>query len=247
GEPTTDPAYRLPAFWIDDAQRERAREIGCTVVDAATVFMTHFTELVRRHAAELLTREDTERLLEHVRQSQPALVNELLPTMLSTGEVQQVLQSLLREKVSIRPLPLILEVLADAARESRDVDVLTARVRQRLGNAICEGLLDPDGTLNVMTLDMAVEQTLYDGLRQGEDGQAAISLDPRFTERLIQQLMGQSERMAGANRMPVLLCAPECRTQVRRLVERMLPHLHVLAMTEVPSDVSLKSFAIVSC
>ncbi|MCD2476088.1 flagellar biosynthesis protein FlhA, partial [Staphylococcus aureus] len=94
-----------------------------------------------------------------------------------------------------RPLPLILEVLADAARDNRDVDALTARVRQRLGNAICEGLLDPDGTLNVMTLDVAVEQTLYDGLRQVEDGQAgAISLDPRFAERLIQQLIGQSER-----------------------------------------------------
>ncbi|WP_028499084.1 flagellar biosynthesis protein FlhA [Microvirgula aerodenitrificans] len=248
GEATTDPAYRLPAFWIDDAQRERARGLNYTVVDAATVFMTHFTELVRRYAAELLTREETERLLEHVRKSQPALVNELLPTVLSAGDVQRVLQSLLREKVSIRPLPLILEVLTDAARDSHDVDALTARVRQRLGNAICEGLLDPDGTLNVMTLDVAVEQTLYDGLRQVEDGQAgAISLDPRFAERLIQQLIGQSERMAGSNRMPVLLCAPECRVQVRRLAERMLPHLHVLAMTEVPSGVNLKSFAVVSC
>ncbi|NHR04889.1 flagellar biosynthesis protein FlhA [Chromobacterium haemolyticum] len=246
GTPTTDPAYNLPAIWIQDAQRPRARELGYTVVDAATVFMTHFSEIVKRHSADLLTREEVERLAQHLRQTQASLLDELLPNVMTLSEIQKVLQALLQEKVSIRRMDTILEVLVDAARASKDVDELTTRVRQRLGSVICAPLLDGDGALHVITLDGGIEQTLYDGLRRSEGGAASLALDPRFAEQLLKKMLAESERMAGANHMPVLLCAPEVRANLRKLTARMMPHLHVLALNEVPPGVGLKAFAAVT-
>ncbi|MDF0606916.1 flagellar biosynthesis protein FlhA [Neisseriaceae bacterium TC5R-5] len=244
GIATTDPAYHLPALWVDEPNRRQAREAGYTVVDATTVFMTHFSELVKRQAAQLLTREETERLLQHARQQQAGLLEELVPNVLSLSEVQKVLQCLLREKVTIRQLAVVLEVLVDAGRVSKDPEALAEKVRQRLGAAICQDLLDGDGHLNVVTLESAVEQTLYSSLRPGEAG-ASIALDPRFTEQLLQQLLQQSQKLSEQNLMPVVLCAPELRLHLRKLTERLLPHLQVVALTEVPPDVGLKSFAVV--
>ncbi|WP_046156416.1 flagellar biosynthesis protein FlhA [Chromobacterium vaccinii] len=246
GKPTTDPAYNLPAIWIQDAQRSRARESGYTVVDAATVFMTHFSEIVKRQSAALLTRDEVERLVRHLRQSQESLVDELVPNVMTLSDIQKVLQALLQEKVSIRRLDTILEVLVDAGRAGKDVDELTSRVRQRLGNVICAPLVDGDGALHVITLDGGIEQTLYDGLRRSESGASSLALDPRFAEQLLKKMLAESEKMAGANRMPVVLCAPEVRANLRKLTERMIPHLHVLALSEVPPGVGLKSFAAVT-
>ncbi|OHX12075.1 flagellar biosynthesis protein FlhA [Chromobacterium sphagni] len=246
GIATTDPAYNLPAIWIQDAQRARARESGYTVVDATTVFMTHFSELIKRQSAALLTRDEVERLVQHVRQIQGSLVDELVPNVMTLSDIQKVLQALLREKVSIRHLESIFEVLVDAGRGNKDIDELTTRVRQRLGNVICESLLDREGALHVITLDAGIEQTLYDGLRRAESGATSIALDPRFAEQLLRKMLAESEKMAGANHMPVLLCAPEVRANLRKLTERMIPHLHVLALNEVPSGVNLKSFAAVT-
>jgi flagellar biosynthesis protein FlhA len=246
GIATTDPAYHLPAIWIQESQRIRAREAGYTVVDASTVFMTHFTEQIKRHAASLLTRDEVESLLAHLRQQHAGLVDELVPNVMTTGELQKVLQGLLREKVPIRNLALICEVLVDAARSSKDPDMLNARVRSRLGHVICETLLDREGALHVMTLDAALEQTLYDGLRQGEGGSGSLVLEPRLAEKILKKMLLESERMAGSNHMPVILCAPEVRASLRKLTERMIPHLHVLALTEVPAEISLKSFAVLA-
>ncbi|HRI55570.1 MAG TPA: flagellar biosynthesis protein FlhA [Anaerolineae bacterium] len=242
GVVTRDPTYGLPALWIELEQRPAAAAARFTLVDAQTVLMTHLTEVLRRESATLLTREGTERLLARVRQSQPTLVEELIPTVLTVTDVQRVLQGLLREKVSIRHIEAILETLADAGRVSKDSTFLVERVRLRLGRAICQVLMGDAGVLQVLTLDPNVEGDLLQSVRAAEGAQA---LDPRVTSQVMTKLAQQSERMMKGNLPPVLLCAPELRRHLRALSERVVPHLRVLAMTEVPQNIELKSFGVV--
>lgn len=243
GEVTRDPSYGLPAVWISPQHRETAQAARYTLVDAETVLLTHITEVLRRESATLLTRAETERLLQRVRQSQPTLVEELVPTQLSVSDIQRVLQALLREKVSIRNLEAILEALSDAARIGKDTGTLCERVRQRLGAAICQGLVGEGTALQVLTLDPLIEAQLLGALRAA-DG-AAAALDPALTERLLGRLAAAAERMMKSNTLPVLLCAPDLRRQLRLMTERVLPHLRVLSMAEVPNTIDLKSFAVV--
>ncbi len=245
GIETTDPAYHLPALWIEDGVRMQAREAGYTVVDPMTVLMTHLSELAKRHAAQLLSRDETERLVKSLRVHQSGLVDDLLPNVMTLSEVQKVLQNLLREKVSIRHLSAVFEVLVDLGRHIKQPEPLTEGVRQRLGTAICQPLMDKEGCLHVLTLDGSVEQTLYSSLRQ-QDSQVSMVLDPRFAEQMLQKLLIHSEKMASVSLMPIVLCAPELRVHLRKLTERLMPHLNVLAMTEVPADVDLKSFGVVT-
>jgi len=245
GEVTRDPTYGLPALWIEPSQREAAMAARYTLVDSQTVLMTHLTEVLRRESATLLTRAETERLLARVRQSQPTLVEELIPTVLSASDVQRVLQNLLREKVSIRHIEAILETLADAGRSSKDAAWLTERVRQRLGQAICQQLIGDAGTLHVMTLDPSLESQFMHSMRSVEAGQPLV-IDPKVAEQFMSKLVMQAERMMKGNLLPVLLCSPELRRHLRTLSERVLPHLRVLAMTEVPQTIELKSYGVVS-
>ncbi len=244
GEQTKDPTYGLPALWIEESQRAAALQAKFTLVDVPTVFMTHLTEVLRRESATLLTRAEVERLLARVRQTQPGLVEELIPTVLATSDVQKVMQNLLKEKVSIRHIEAILEALADAGRGTREAGVLTEAVRQRLGHAICQGLLGDAASLQVLTLDPAVESQFLQSI-QGASGSQPLVLDPRVTEQLLKRLVQQAERMMRSNLLPVLLCAPELRRHMRALCERVMPHLRVLSMSEVPQTVELKSFGVV--
>ncbi|MDB5897720.1 MAG: flagellar biosynthesis protein FlhA [Ramlibacter sp.] len=248
GEVTKDPTYGLPAVWISPAQREQATAAHYTLVDAPTVLMTHLSEVLRREAASLLTRPELEKLLARVRQSQPVLVEELIPVVLSAADVQKVLQNLLREKVSIRHIEAILETLADAGRGSKDATQLTEAVRQRLGAAICQGLAGPTAALHVLTLDPAIESRLLQNLqaarREGATG--GVVLEPRLLEKFLLQLMQHAEKMMKSNLLPVLLCAPELRRHLRTLSERGLPHLRILSMAEIPHAIELKSFGTVT-
>lgn len=244
GEVTRDPTYGLPALWIGLHQREAAIAARYTLVDAPTVLMTHLTEVLRRESATLLTRQEVDRLLNRVRQSQPSLVEELIPTVLGLTDVQRVLQNLLREKVSIRHIEAILETLSDAGRVSKDPGYLTERVRLRLGHAICQQLLGEASALQVMTLDPAVELQFMTSVRQAEPGQPLV-IDPRLAEQFMGRLVTVSERMMKNNLLPVLLCAPDLRRHLRSLSERVLPHLRILSMTEVPQSIELKSYAVV--
>lgn len=246
GEPTRDPTYGLPALWIQEHQREQAAAAKYTLVDAQTVFMTHLNEVLRRESARLLSRAETDKLLARVRQTQPSLVEELVPTVLAVSDIQKVLQNLLREKVSIRHIEAILETLADAGRNSKDVAYLTELVRQRLGQAICQELLGSASFLQVMTIDPMVEARLLQGIVAPAAGMQPVPLDPKLTEQFVAKLSQQAERMMKQNLLPVLLCAPELRRHVRTLSERMMPHLRVLAMTEVPQSIELRSYGIVS-
>ncbi len=247
GEPTRDPTYGLPALWIEESQREAASTAKYTLVDASTVFMTHLTEMLRRESATLLTRAEVDRLLARVRQNQPGLVEELIPTVLSASDVQKVLQNLLKEKVSIRHVEAILETLADAGRTTREASQLTEIVRQRLGHAICQGLLGEATSLQVLTLDPAIESQFLQSIHVATEsgGAQPFVLDPRLTEQLMKRLVQQAERMMKSNLLPVLLCAPELRRHVRSLSERVMPHLRVLSMSEVPHTIELKSFSVV--
>ncbi len=252
GEVTKDPTYGLPAIWIDDTQRDAAIAGKFTLVDGATVFMTHLTEILRRESATLLTRSETDRILTRVRENQASLVEELIPTVLSVSDVQRVLQSLLREKVSIRNIDAILETLADAGRATKDVGHLTEMVRQRLGNAICQGLLGESNSLHVITLDPTIESQFMQSVQvmrqESMQTQSArpFVLDPKLAEQFISRLVQQSERMMKNNMLPVLLCSPDLRRHIRALSERVVPHLRVLSMSEIPQTIELKSFGMVS-
>jgi flagellar biosynthesis protein FlhA len=243
GDPTRDPTYGLPALWVGPEQRDAAQAARYTLVDADTVFLTHLCETLRRYSPALLTRAETDKLLARVRQAQPGLVEELVPVVLCAGDVQKVLQGLLREKVSIRHLEAIVETLADAGRSTKDTGLLVEAVRQRLGAAICQSLAGEAQALHVLTLDPGMEARLLRELQARREGNPPADgvLEPKVLERFLQQLVQQAERMMKSNLLPVLLCAPELRRHVRLLSERALPHLRVLSLAEVPQAVELKS------
>lgn len=248
GEPTRDPTYGLPALWIEPDQREAAAAARYTLVDAPTVFLTQLTEVLRRESATLLTRTETEKMLARVRQTHAPLLEELIPVVLSVGDVQKVLQNLLREKVSIRHMEAILETLADTGRATKDAGHLTEAVRQRLGHAICQSLAGDSSALHVLTLDPAMEsrflQSLHASQREGANG--PFVLEPKLVEKFLLHLMQQAEKMMKNNLLPVLLCAPELRRHVRSLCERGLPHLRVLSMAEVPHAIELRAYGTVT-
>jgi flagellar biosynthesis protein FlhA len=240
GYETREPTYGLPAVWIADADKDAARAARFTLVDPATVFITHFSETLRGRCADLLTRAETDKLLARVREAQPGLVEEVVPTTLSVVDIQKVLQNLLREKVSILHMEAIVETLADVGRSTKDTAQLTEAVRQRLSAAICQQLMGDAQALQVLTVDPALEAQLRAALvAGGVNGQA---LSPRVIEQLLARVAGQAEQMMRKNLLPVLLCAQDLRRHVRQLCERAVPHLRVLAVTEVPNHIPLKAF-----
>ncbi|WP_172200425.1 flagellar biosynthesis protein FlhA [Niveibacterium sp. COAC-50] len=244
GIATRDPSYNLPALWIEDAQQVAARAARYTLVDPATVLFTHLCEVVRQQSASLLTRSETDRLLGRVRSASPGLVEELVPTVLTVSDVQKVLQNLLREKVAIRNVEAILEALVDAARQSKDSGTLTEAVRQRLGTTICNALSSDHKTLHVITVDPAIERLLVPG---GHDAALpAVASDPRAAESFLLKLAGQAERMMKSSLLPVVLCSPDARRQIRALCERATPHVRVLSVAEIPPHYELRAFSTVS-
>ena len=240
-----DPTYGLPAIWILDDQRRRARDAGYTVVDPTTVMLTHLTEIIKHHSPNLFTRAETERIVNKVRERHASLIEELIPKVLSLGEVQKVLQNLLREKVSIRHLEAILEVLADFGGRNKDPEYLTEQVRQRLGASICQSLATSEGELHVLMLDPSVEQAISGSIRAIEE-KATLALEPKLAEQLLRRLATEVERMMSSNLMPVLLCSPTLRRHLRRFTERAMPQVAVLSLAEVPNNVNLKSFGMIS-
>jgi flagellar biosynthesis protein FlhA len=245
GLPTREPAFGLDALWITSHERERAQIAGYTVVDAATVIVTHLTEVIRRNAHELLGRQEVQQLLDHVAKSQPKLVEELVPQLISVGGVQRVLQNLLREGVSVRDLVTILETLADHAARTKDPDFLTEQVRQALGRSITRRFAGADGTLVILTLAADVERLLIEALHRGDDG-VALALEPALAQRLITRLGGWMERFARQQVSPLLLCSASIRAHVRRLVERVLPNLAVIAPEEIAANVRIRSIGVVT-
>lgn len=242
GLETRDPSYGMPAVWIETEQKQEAQALGYSVIDPATVFLTHLFEALKQHAASLLSRNETEKLLKRIRDAQPGLIEEIVPTVLSIGDIQKVLQNLLREKVSIRNLDIIIEVIADQARISKDGVYLTEMVRQKLGPIICQGISKDGKSLDVLTLAPEVEQNLAATIRAMETGEAS-PVEPRYTEKLVMQIAQYAEKMIKAGTAPVVLCAPELRRHIKLLSERMVPQLRVVSLAEVPNHIDVRAYA----
>ncbi len=245
GMETVEPAFGLPAIWISDMQQAEAEMNGYTVVDPLTVTITHLTELIRKHAPEILTRQDTQTLIDAVKEQSPSVVDELIPGMLTTGDVQKVLQNLLAERVSVKDLASVLEALSDAARMTRDIDLLSDYVRQALARQITKQYQGPDGTVHVFTLDPSIEQAMADGLRQTDVGTQLV-LDPMTVHRVLESTRLQVERMGALGHQPVALCSPRIRIHFRRLAERMVPSLAVLSYNELASGAKLETVGMVT-
>jgi flagellar biosynthesis protein FlhA len=245
GLPAVEPAFGLPARWIVPEAREHAESVGYTVVDPTSVITTHLSEVIRQHAPSILNRQDVQSLLDGVKAEHPALVGELVPELLSVGEIQKVLQHLLAERISIRDLVTILESLADTARSTRDPDQLGERVRQALGRAISRQNIGPDGRLAVLTLAPGWQQSLADALQTTDSGSSVLLMDAPGGNKLIQALSKEMERVASLGHNPILLCPARLRLALRRFTERSLNPLTILAYSEVAPQVEVTTLGVV--
>jgi flagellar biosynthesis protein FlhA len=245
GLPAVEPAFGLPARWIVPETREHAESLGYTVVDPTSVITTHLSEIIRQHAPSIISRQDVQALLDGVKGEHPALVGELVPELLSIGEVQKVLQHLLAERVSIRDLVTILESLADTARSTRDPDHLGERVRQALGRAISRQNLGMDGRLSVLTLSPGWQQSLAGALQTTDSGSSVLLMDAPSGNKLIQALSKEMERVASLGHNPILLCPARLRLALRRFTERSLNSLTVLSYSEVAPQLEVTTLGVV--
>jgi flagellar biosynthesis protein FlhA len=246
GIPTTEPAFGLPAVWIHQSLHAEAEALGYTVVDGESVIVTHLTETIRSNAAHLLTRQDVRLLLDQLKTSNEAVVNEVIPDVLTLGEVQRVLQGLLGEGVSIRDLGAIVEAVGDKARLTRDPSLLAEYARQALGRAITAPYLDENRTLHAITLDPTVEHEVVTAITQTTEGEY-LAMEPARAQAVLTALRAQSDEATSRGGMrPVLLCSARIRRHLRRLVEQTLPHLAVCSYNEITSGISVETIGVVS-
>lgn len=245
GIETIEPSFGLPAKWISEDTKNTAETFGFTVVDPPSVVSTHITEAIRANAHELLGREETKQLIDHLKESYPILVEEVTPSPLTIGEVQKVLGKLLKESVSIRNLPVIFETLADYGRISSDTEVLAEYVRQALARQITNQYMQGDNTLKVMTLSGKVEKLIADGIQQTEHGQF-LSMDPEHSQAILESIAKQVEQMGMMNQQAIVLCSPGVRMFVRQMTERYFPQVPVLSYNELEANVELQSVGVVT-
>lgn len=244
GIDTIEPAFGLPAKWIKSDLREKAELLGYTVVDPSSVISTHLTEVVKKHSYELLSREDVKQLIDNVKDTSPALIDELIPSLMGLGEIQKVLSNLLKEGISIRNLVTIFEALADHARSTRDVNVLTEYVRQRLSRQISKQYF-PFGEAKVVTLDQELENMLMEAIEQNENG-TYLSIDPMTTQTLLAQLTEEIKKLLTMGEQAIVVTAPIVRFYFKRISEQTIPELVVLSYNEIESNVELQSAGMVS-
>jgi len=243
-ERTTEPAFGLPAYWITESQRAQAELLNYTVVEASSVMATHLTEVIKSHAHELLTRQEVKNLLENLKQRSPALVEEVVPTLVKPGELQKVLQNLLRERVPVRDLETILETLGDFASRTKDLDVLSEYVRNALARTICRQYVDEQDRLLCLTLDPALEDLINGHIERSERG-ISNSMPPRTVQQIVRQIADKAAELSQSGRPAVILCSPQVRQALRRMIESTLPHTAVLAYNEVVPEVTVEAVAMV--
>ena len=245
GIPTFEPSFHLPAIWITESQRERAESLGYTVVDPPSIIATHLTEIIRQHIAELLTRQDVQNLVNNVKENHPSLVEELLPKLLGLGEIQKVLQNLLKEGISIRDLLSIMETLADYAPTTRDTDILTEYVRQSLKRAISTKFFMSHEATSVVTLDPKIEQEIMGSVKQTESG-AFLNLDPARARAIIDSVGAEMQKLENLGKAPIIITSPIVRIYFKRLTEEYYRDLVVVSYNEVESNVELQSVGMVT-
>mgnify|MGYP000628876361 FL=1 len=245
GIPTFEPSYHLPAIWITEAQRERAESLGYTVVDPPSIIATHLMEVITQNIHELLTRQDVQNLIDNVKDANETLVSELVPKMLSVGEIQKVLQNLLQEGISIRDLITIFETLADYAPTTHDTDILTEYVRQSLKRAISNKYFANKDMTSVITLDPKVEQEIMNSVKQTEQG-AYLALDPEYSAKIMESLQEQTSKLEELGHTPIIITSPIVRMYFKHLTMEQFKSLQVLSYNEIDSDVELQSVGMVT-
>src|SRR5436190_2179700 len=245
GIPTVEPAFGLPAVWIDENHRAEAEALGYTVVDAESMIVTHLTETIRRHVDELVTRQETKKLIEALKEQNAAAVEEVVPEKLGVGEVQRVLQHLLRENVSIRDLGTILESIGDRAASTRDPAILAEYARQALARSITLNYLDASKSLQAISLDPNLEQEIAESVTQTRDGEY-LAMDPARAQTVVRLLTGEVEQATGMGLRPVLLCSGRIRRHLRRLIEQALPQLPVVSYNEILPGIRVESTGVVA-
>lgn len=243
GIATIEPAFGLPAIWIQEGQRDRAEMLGYTVVDPPSIIATHLTEVIKKHSYELLGRQEVQTLVDNLKQSYPAIVDELVPKLMSIGEIQKVLANLLKESVSIRDMVTIMETLADYSPMTHDVDMLTEYVRQALGRSISQKFFI--GNSNVITIDPKVEQMIMDNVQKTEFG-SYLALDPSVTNIIINNLSKNIQRLVQLGNQPIVLASPIVRLYFKRLTENVIPGLVVLSYNEIDPGVEIQSVGTVT-
>lgn len=245
GIDTKEPAFGLPAKWISEDKKEDAELFGYTVVDPPSVVSTHLTEEMKRHAHELLGRQETKELIDHLREEYDILVDEVTPDPLSVGDIQKVLAKLLRENISVRNLPIIFETLADFSKMTNDTDLLAEYVRQSLSVQITKQYVDDNDLLRVITASPELENTIATNIQQTEHGNY-LALDPQMQEKIIQNMYREIEKASLQNEHVVVLCSPTIRMYVKQLLERNLPHVAVLSYNELEPNVQVQSIGVVN-
>ncbi len=245
GIPTFEPSFHLPAIWITESQRERAESFGYTVVDPPSIIATHLTEVIREHIAELLTRQDIQNLVNNLKDNNQALVEELVPKLMSLGEIEKVLQNLLKEGISIRDLVTIFETLADYAPTTHDTDILTEYVRQSLKRAISGKYFSAGETTSVVTLDPKLEQDIMGSVKQTETG-AYLTLDPDRTKAILKSVGSETKKLEDAGKNPIIMTSPTVRMYFKRMTEDYFRDLIVISYNEVESNIELQSVGMVT-
>jgi flagellar biosynthesis protein FlhA len=244
GIPTVEPVFQLPATWVTDVERKSAEVAGYTVVDAVSVMVTHLSETVRRHCHEILTRQDVQALLDNLKLTNPAVVNELIPAQLTVGQVQRILQNLLAEGIAIRNLAGILEKVSDYASITKNPDELSEHARRALGPQITKPYQQDNGGLRAITIDPRLEQQLTQGVRQSAS-EVALIIEPRMARHVMETLSKIIQQMLSAGHPPVILCAPQLRLAFRRFFENTFSDLAVLSYSEVPARVQVQNAAVI--
>jgi flagellar biosynthesis protein FlhA len=240
GIETKEPAFNIPACWIPEARKEEAKLSGYTVVDDATIMATHLTEVLRKHASELLGRQEVQNLLDNLSKSYPKAVEELVPNLLPLGAVQKVLQNLLEERISIRDLLTIVETLADCAPLTKDPDLLTEYVRNKMSRSIISPHIGEDGYLKLITMSQDVEDILLKGIQKTEHG-SYLSVDPNIADSIISSIKREAEKAMSKNIQPILLTTPLIRRHLRKMVEYFVPSLMVLSQSELLNDIGFRA------
>ena len=246
GIPTVEPVFQLPATWVTSVERKSAEVAGYTVVDAPSVLVTHLSETVRRHCHEILTRQDVQLLLDNLKQTNPAVVNELIPAQLSVGQVQRILQNLLAEGLSIRNFAGILEKVGDYAACTKNPDELSEYARRALGSQLTKAFQTENGGLRAITIDPRLEQQLTQGVRQSPT-EVALVIEPKLARHVIDALSKFVQQMLSAGHPPVVLCAPQLRLAFRRFFENTFSDLAVLSYSEIPARVQVQNAAVIPC
>jgi flagellar biosynthesis protein FlhA len=244
GTPTLEPAFGLEARWIKPGERERAQLAGYTVVDPTTVLATHVSEIIKSHAHELLGRQETKSLLDTIAETHPKVIEDLVPKVLSIGEVQKVMQNLLKERVSVRDAVTILETLADYGAMTKNIGILTEYCRQALGRSICRQFQNDQQELAVFTISPEIEKSVADAIVHTEQG-SYLALEPRLAKDVMQRIRHTLDSAAGAKN-PILLCSANVRMYVRQLIERYIPTATILSHNEIPPNVRVTSVGMVS-